>query len=73
MSLGTFRWALWHPLCPFNFPEYGTQLDAPNAIALGIAIIKPSEKSALSCGRLAELLKEAGLPDGVFNYSAWRR
>ena len=30
-------------------------------------IIKPSEKVPLSCGRLAELLKEAGLPDGVFN------
>jgi malonate-semialdehyde dehydrogenase (acetylating)/methylmalonate-semialdehyde dehydrogenase len=30
-------------------------------------IIKPSEKVPLSCGRLAALLKEAGLPDGVFN------
>lgn len=30
-------------------------------------IMKPSEKVPLSCGRLAELLKEAGLPDGVFN------
>jgi malonate-semialdehyde dehydrogenase (acetylating) / methylmalonate-semialdehyde dehydrogenase len=40
----------------------------PNAIALGnCMIIKPSEKVPLSCGRLALLLKEAGLPDGVFN------
>ena len=40
----------------------------PNAIALGnCMIIKPSEKVPLSCGKLAELLKEAGLPDGVFN------
>lgn len=40
----------------------------PNAIALGnCMIIKPSEKVPLSCGRIAELLKEAGLPDGVFN------
>src|SRR5678816_4712376 len=40
----------------------------PNAIALGnCMIIKPSEKVPLSCGRLAQLLKEAGLPDGVFN------
>jgi len=30
-------------------------------------IIKPSEKVPLSCGKIAELLKEAGLPDGVFN------
>jgi malonate-semialdehyde dehydrogenase (acetylating)/methylmalonate-semialdehyde dehydrogenase len=30
-------------------------------------IIKPSEKVPLSCGHLAQLLKEAGLPDGVFN------
>ena len=30
-------------------------------------IMKPSEKVPLSCMRLASLLKEAGLPDGVFN------
>jgi malonate-semialdehyde dehydrogenase (acetylating)/methylmalonate-semialdehyde dehydrogenase len=30
-------------------------------------IIKPSEKVPLSCGRLAQLLHDAGLPDGVFN------
>jgi malonate-semialdehyde dehydrogenase (acetylating)/methylmalonate-semialdehyde dehydrogenase len=29
--------------------------------------MKPSEKVPLSCGKLAELLKEAGLPDGVLN------
>jgi malonate-semialdehyde dehydrogenase (acetylating)/methylmalonate-semialdehyde dehydrogenase len=40
----------------------------PNAIALGnCMILKPSEKVPLSAGRIAELLKEAGLPDGVFN------
>src|SRR6186997_2480670 len=40
----------------------------PNAIALGnCMIMKPSEKVPLSCMRLAALLKEAGLPDGVFN------
>ena len=40
----------------------------PNAIALGNCLImKPSEKVPLSCGKIAELLKEAGLPDGVFN------
>ncbi|MEI2737611.1 MAG: aldehyde dehydrogenase family protein [Chitinophagaceae bacterium] len=40
----------------------------PNAIALGnCMIIKPSEKVPLSTARLAQLLKEAGLPDGVLN------
>jgi malonate-semialdehyde dehydrogenase (acetylating)/methylmalonate-semialdehyde dehydrogenase len=40
----------------------------PNAIALGnCMILKPSEKVPLSACRLAQLLKEAGLPDGVFN------
>jgi hypothetical protein len=40
----------------------------PNAIGLGnCMVIKPSEKVPLSVGRLAQLLKEAGLPDGVFN------
>ena len=40
----------------------------PNAIALGnCMIMKPSEKVPLCVGKLAELLKEAGLPDGVFN------
>jgi malonate-semialdehyde dehydrogenase (acetylating)/methylmalonate-semialdehyde dehydrogenase len=40
----------------------------PNAIALGnCMILKPSEKVPLSAARLAMLLQEAGLPDGVFN------
>jgi malonate-semialdehyde dehydrogenase (acetylating)/methylmalonate-semialdehyde dehydrogenase len=40
----------------------------PNAIALGnCMILKPSEKVPLCSARLAQLLKEAGLPDGVFN------
>ena len=55
-------------IVPFNFPSMVPNWTIPNAIALGnCMIIKPSEKVPLSCGRLAELLKEAGLPDGVFN------
>lgn len=55
-------------IVPFNFPSMVPNWTIPNAIALGnCMIIKPSEKVPLSCGRLALLLKEAGLPDGVFN------
>lgn len=55
-------------IVPFNFPSMVPNWTLPNAIALGnCMVIKPSEKVPLSCGRLAELLKEAGLPDGVFN------
>lgn len=55
-------------IVPFNFPAMVPNWTIPNAIALGnCMIIKPSEKVPLCCGRLAELLKEAGLPDGVFN------
>lgn len=55
-------------IVPFNFPTMVPNWTLPNAIALGnCMIIKPSEKVPLSCGRIAQLLKEAGLPDGVFN------
>ncbi len=55
-------------IVPFNFPSMVPNWTMPNAIALGnCMIMKPSEKVPLSCGRIAELLKEAGLPDGVFN------
>ncbi len=55
-------------IVPFNFPAMVPCWTLPNAIALGnCMIMKPSEKVPLSVGRLAELLKEAGLPDGVFN------
>jgi malonate-semialdehyde dehydrogenase (acetylating)/methylmalonate-semialdehyde dehydrogenase len=55
-------------IVPFNFPAMVPNWTIPNAIALGnCMIIKPSEKVPLSCGRLAQILKEAGLPDGVFN------
>ncbi|GEO07570.1 CoA-acylating methylmalonate-semialdehyde dehydrogenase [Segetibacter aerophilus] len=55
-------------IVPFNFPSMVPNWTIPNAIALGnCMILKPSEKVPVSSGRIAELLKEAGLPDGVFN------
>jgi len=55
-------------IVPFNFPSMVPNWTIPNAIALGnCMILKPSEKVPLSAARLAMLLKEAGLPDGVFN------
>ncbi|MDH4130408.1 MAG: CoA-acylating methylmalonate-semialdehyde dehydrogenase [Gemmatimonadota bacterium] len=53
---------------PFNFPSMVPHWTIPNAIALGNTfIMKPSEQVPLSAARIADLLKEAGLPDGVFN------
>ena len=55
-------------ITPFNFPNMVPNWTIPNAIALGnCMILKPSEQVPLSSGRIAELLKEAGLPDGVLN------
>ena len=55
-------------IVPFNFPAMVPNWTIPNAIALGnCMIIKPSEKVPLTLTRIAALLKEAGLPDGVFN------
>jgi malonate-semialdehyde dehydrogenase (acetylating)/methylmalonate-semialdehyde dehydrogenase len=55
-------------IVPFNFPSMVPNWTIPNAIALGnCMVIKPSEKVPLSVGKLAQLLKESGLPDGVFN------
>src|SRR5678815_3889894 len=54
-------------ITPFNFPNMVPNWSLPNAIALGnCMILKPSELVPLSAGRIAELLREAGLPDGVF-------
>lgn len=55
-------------IVPFNFPSMVPNWTIPNALTLGnCIIIKPSEKVPLSLTRIAALLKEAGLPDGVFN------
>ena len=67
-------WSMRQPLgvvagiTPFNFPAMVPMWMFPIAIACGNTfILKPSEKDPSCPLRLAELLTEAGLPDGVFN------
>jgi malonate-semialdehyde dehydrogenase (acetylating) / methylmalonate-semialdehyde dehydrogenase len=67
-------WSIRQPLgvcagiTPFNFPAMVPMWMFPMAIACGNTfILKPSEKDPSCAIKLAELLKEAGLPDGVFN------
>ena len=67
-------WSLRQPLgvcagiTPFNFPAMVPMWMFPMAIACGNTfILKPSEKDPSCSIKLAELFKEAGLPDGVFN------
>jgi malonate-semialdehyde dehydrogenase (acetylating)/methylmalonate-semialdehyde dehydrogenase len=55
-------------ITPFNFPAMVPLWMYPVAIACGNTfILKPSEKVPLTANRMAELLTEAGLPDGVMN------
>ncbi|MGE0873712.1 MAG: CoA-acylating methylmalonate-semialdehyde dehydrogenase [Burkholderiales bacterium] len=55
-------------ITPFNFPVMVPLWMFPMAIACGNTfILKPSEKVPSASLRMAELLKEAGLPDGVLN------
>jgi malonate-semialdehyde dehydrogenase (acetylating)/methylmalonate-semialdehyde dehydrogenase len=55
-------------ITPFNFPAMVPMWMFANAIACGNTfILKPSEKDPSASVYLGELMKEAGLPDGVFN------
>jgi len=55
-------------ITPFNFPIMVPHWTIPMALALGNTMVfKPSEQVPVSGARIAELLTEAGLPDGVFN------
>ena len=55
-------------ITPFNFPIMVPHWTIPMALALGNTMVfKPSEQVPISGARIAELLTEAGLPDGVFN------
>ncbi|HET6663460.1 MAG TPA: CoA-acylating methylmalonate-semialdehyde dehydrogenase, partial [Acidimicrobiales bacterium] len=54
-------------ITPFNFPAMVPLWMCANAIACGNAfILKPSEKDPSAALFLAQLWKEAGLPDGIF-------
>ena len=71
---GIDSWSLRQPLgvvagiTPFNFPAMVPLWMFPIALACGNTfILKPSERDPSASIFLAELLKEAGLPDGVFN------
>jgi malonate-semialdehyde dehydrogenase (acetylating)/methylmalonate-semialdehyde dehydrogenase len=55
-------------ITPFNFPAMVPMWMFATAIAAGNTfVLKPSEKDPSASNYLAELLKEAGVPDGVFN------
>ncbi|MGC3984516.1 MAG: CoA-acylating methylmalonate-semialdehyde dehydrogenase [Pseudorhodoferax sp.] len=74
VSTGIDNWTLRQPLgvvagiTPFNFPVMVPMWMFPVAIAAGNTfILKPSERDPSPSLFIARLLKEAGLPDGVFN------
>jgi len=55
-------------ITPFNFPCMVPNWTIPNVLTLGnCMVLKPSESVPLTANRIAEILTEAGLPDGVFN------
>jgi malonate-semialdehyde dehydrogenase (acetylating)/methylmalonate-semialdehyde dehydrogenase len=71
---GVDSWSMRQPLgvvagiTPFNFPAMVPMWMFPVAIACGNAfLLKPSERDPSVSILIAELLKEAGLPDGIFN------
>ena len=71
---GVDSWSTRQPLgvcagiTPFNFPAMVPMWMFPVAIACGNTfVLKPSEKDPSCSMMLADLLKQAGLPDGVFN------
>jgi malonate-semialdehyde dehydrogenase (acetylating)/methylmalonate-semialdehyde dehydrogenase len=71
---GIDNWNLRQPLgvvagiTPFNFPAMVPMWMFPVALACGNTfVLKPSERDPSAPLRIAELLKEAGLPDGVFS------
>ena len=71
---GIDSWSIRQPLgvvagiTPFNFPAMVPMWMFPIALACGNTfVLKPSERDPSASLLLAEMLKESGLPDGVFN------
>ncbi len=74
VSTGVDTFAILQPLgvvaviSPFNFPAMVPLWFVPVAIACGNAVVvKPSEKDPSAVNAVAELWREAGLPDGVLS------
>lgn len=55
-------------ITPYNFPVDISCIALAHAVAAGNTVVwKPSEYAALSCGMVADIFAEAGLPPGVIN------
>src|SRR5215470_4396996 len=74
VSTGVDAYSMRQPLgvvagiTPFNFPAMVPMWMFPIALAAGNTfILKPSERVPTASQFIADLLKQAGLPDGVFN------
>ena len=55
-------------IAPFNFTSIAGNLPGAPALMGNVSIWKPASSAILSCYYLLEMLKEAGLPDGVINF-----
>ena len=71
---GTFNYTVREPvgvcglIVPWNFPLMITSWKLAPALACGnTCVVKPAEQTPLTALRLAELIAEAGVPDGVVN------
>jgi acyl-CoA reductase-like NAD-dependent aldehyde dehydrogenase len=71
---GVFHYTLREPIgvcaliIPWNFPSNIASWKIAPALACGnTAVVKPAEQAPLTTIRLGELIKEAGVPDGVLN------
>lgn len=73
-SPGTWNYNEFRPLegfifalTPFNFTSIAGNLPAAPALMGNVAVWKPSKSAVYSAGVIMEVLREAGLPDGVIN------
>jgi len=71
---GSFAYSIREPygvvaaIVPWNYPIYNACIKVAPILAMGnCCILKPAEQTSLSALKLAEIIKAAGVPDGVFN------